>query len=292
MARRLDYLLRETAIGLRRNWVVTFAAISTVFISLFLLGSFLLLSKQAGAWIDLYTAKVEVAVFLTDDISLEQQNRLGEMLNDMPEVSTVHYESKDEAYARFKELFKSNPSLVENVSKDALPASYRVKLKEPDKFKVVAARLEGQPGIDEIRDQREYLDQFFAVAKALRYGLLAVGGIMLISAALLIANTVRMSLFARRKEIGIMKLVGATNWYVRVPFLVEGIIQGLLGAAIALLGIFAIKEFVIDPAQVNFQWLPFLATSDTLFAIPLMLGAGMAVATIASLLAMRRLLDV
>jgi cell division transport system permease protein len=292
MARRVDYYFRETISGLRRNGVVTFAAISTVFISLFLLGGALLIGRQTDLLIEAQAQNVEVAVFLLDDISRDQRLRLNEKIATMPEVDTVVYESKDEAYRNFKELFANQPELWQNVGPDALPASFRVKLADPEKFEVIAARLAGEPGIEEIRDQRELLRQFFAVASIFRFGVGATAIIMLVSAAGLIANTVRMALFARRKEIGIMKLVGATNWYIRIPFLVEGMVQGLIGAGVALAAIFTIKALWFDELRGQIGFIPLLQTGDMFFVVPLLLVAGVVVAAVASLFAMRRFLDV
>jgi cell division transport system permease protein len=292
MARRVDYYFRETVSGLRRNGVVTFAAISTVFISLFLLGGALLIGRQTDLLIEAQAQNVEVAVFLLDDVSGAQQRRLNDKIANMPEVETVVYESKEAAYRNFKELFANQPELWQNVGPDALPASFRVKLADPEKFEVIAARLEGEPGIEEIRDQRELLRQFFAVASIFRFGVGATAIIMLVSAAGLIANTVRMALFARRKEIGIMKLVGATNWYIRIPFLVEGMVQGLIGAGVALAAIFTIKALWFDELRGQIGFIPLLQTGDMFFVVPLLLVAGVVVAAVASLFAMRRFLDV
>ena len=292
MARRVDYYFRETVSGLRRNGVVTFAAISTVFISLFLLGGALLIGRQTDLLIEAQAQNVEVAVFLLDDISGAQRLRLNDKIANMPEVDTVVYESKEEAYRNFKELFANQPELWQNVGPDALPASFRVKLVDPERFDVIAARLEGEPGIEEIRDQRKLLRQFFAVASIFRFGVGATAIIMLVSAAGLIANTVRMALFARRKEIGIMKLVGATNWYIRIPFLVEGMVQGLIGAGVALAAIFTIKALWFDALRGQIGFIPLLQTGHMIFIVPLMLVAGVVVAAAASLFAMRRFLDV
>lgn len=292
MARRGEYFLRETISGLRRNGLVTFAAVSTVFISLFLLGGALLIGRQANLMVEATTAKVEVAVYLADDISPQQRNRLQDMLLDLDEVASVDFESKQEAYERFQLLFADQEDLRENVTPDALPASFRVKLADPEKFAVVDAVMTGQPGVDKVQDQRDLLKQFFAIANVFRFGVGAVAIIMLVSAAGLIANTVRMALFARRKEIGIMKLVGATNWFIRIPFLIEGMVQGLLGAGVAILSLFVIKVVFVDPLRNQIGFIPLLRNADMMFTVPLLLVAGVLVAAIASLVAMRRFLDV
>jgi cell division transport system permease protein len=292
MARRLDYFFRESLSGLSRNFFLALAAISTSFIALFLLGGALLAGRQVNLLIEQSTANVEVSVFLRDGISGIQQQHLQQLLLQMPEVDTAHYESKAEAFQRFREIFKNEQDLVENVSPDALPASFRVKLEDPEKFEVVAARLAGQPGIDKIVDQRDVLKRLFAVARVFRVGVTMVAVIMLVAAGLLIGNTVRMAVFARRKEIGIMRLVGATNWFIRMPFMIEGVFEGLFGAAVAILFLFAGKVVFIDSIRNQVGFLPMIGTPDVIWTIPWLLIIGVAVSVFAGFLAMLRYLEV
>src|SRR5207249_9148154 len=165
-------------------------------------------------------------------------------------------------------------------SPDALPASFRVKLKDPSQFDVVAVQLQGQPGIDRIVDQRALLNRLFAVTRVFRVGVLVVAIIMLVSAAALIGNTVRLAVFNRRKEIGIMRLVGATNWHIRVPFLIEGMIEGLLGAGAAILGLFIMKVLFIDPLRGKLGFFPLVGTRDIVFTVIPILIIGAAVAAV------------
>ena len=294
MGRRFGYFFRETAAALRRNGLVTFAAISTVFISLFLLGGSLLVQKQVDLMAGDWAQKVEVSVFLRDEASQGEIDGLSQKIHAMPEVQQVFYESKEQAYERFVNLFEESPALVENVSPESLPASFRVKLNDPGKFAVISARLAAEPAIDTIQDERRVLNKLLAVTGILRTGAQAVAAIMLIAAGGLIGNTVRMAVFARRREIAIMKLVGATNWFIRIPFLIEGMVQGLLGAGFAILGLFVMKELFIDPlrSQSLFGFIPWFGTSHILFTVPILLIAGVLIATVASLFAMRRFLEV
>ncbi|MBA3553101.1 MAG: ABC transporter permease, partial [Actinobacteria bacterium] len=157
MAPRFDYFFRETVNGLRRNGLLAFATVSTAFIALFLLGGALLVRQQTNIMVEQATANVDVSVYLRDDVSPSQQRELNKILLRMPEVSIVRYESKDAAYERFKVIFEDQPDLVNNTSPDALPASFRVRLENPEQFAVVEARLAGQPGIDNIVDHSEFL---------------------------------------------------------------------------------------------------------------------------------------
>jgi cell division transport system permease protein len=291
--RRIEYYFKETFQGLRRNGLLAFAAVSTGFIALFLLGMALLAQREVNLLIDATYQDVEVSIFLQDKISPEQQRHLDSLLRGMPEVASVEYESKAEAYQRAKDvIFRNEPEVIRNVSPDAFPASFRVKLDDPQQFRVVNARLQGQTGIDQIVDHSLLLDRLFSVTAVFRWGMFAVAVIMLVSAAALIGNTVRMAVFARRKEIGIMRLVGATNWHIRVPFLIEGIIEGLLGAAAAILALFIMKVWFFDDVREKVQFLPWLGTQDVVATIPALLIAGVLVAAVASLLAMRRFLEV
>ncbi|HEX2032277.1 MAG TPA: permease-like cell division protein FtsX [Actinomycetota bacterium] len=293
MGRRFGYFFRETAMALRRNALVTFAAISTVFISLFLLGGSLLVERQVRLMTGEWASKVEVSVFLREDASQAEIDALGQKIHGIPEVQEVYFETKQEAWDNFQELFRDSPALVDNVDPQALPESYRIKLTDPSKFEVIRARLAGEPAVSEVKDEQAVLKKLLAVTSVLRTGVLAVAAIMLLSAAGLIGNTVRMAVFARRKEIAIMKLVGATNWFIRVPFLIEGMVEGLLGGVIAVMAIFAMKFAFIDPlrGQVGFvhAWID---TPEILFTVPILIGAGVVMAAVASLLAMRRFLEV
>lgn len=293
MGHRLPYYLRETTAALRRNPLVAFAAISTMFISLFLLGGSLLVTKQVRLMAGEWASKVEVSVFLRDDASADQIQALNLRIGELPEVDTHFFETKEAAYEQFRRIFSDTPALIDNVDASAMPQSFRIKLVDPEQFAVIRARLVGDPAIDEIRDEQRTLKRLFAVTGVMRTGVQAVAGIMLIAAAGLIGNTVRMAVFARRKEIAIMKLVGATNWFIRVPFLIEGVVEGLIGAGMAVLAIFVMKVLFIDPLRGSIQFIgPWVGTGEIISTIPIIVGAGLLLAAVASLLAMRRFLEV
>ncbi len=292
MPRRAEGLFHEATSGLRRNGLVAFAAVSTTFIALLLFGLSLLISRQVNLIIERTYGNVEVAVYLTDPVNPQTVQVLTEKLNQLPVVSDVHYETKDEACARFRAIFASQKSLVENVDCSKLPASLRVKLSDPEQYAQVAAVLKGQPGIDRVVDQSGILQRLFAVTRVFRVGVFVVAIVMLVAAAILIANTVRMGLFARRKEIGIMKLVGATNWRIRAPFLLEGLFESLIGASAAILFLFGLKVLFINPLYKQILFVPWVTNRDVIAVIPWLLIAGSAVAVVAALVGMRRFLDV
>src|SRR5438034_7398696 len=291
--RRLSYYFNETLNSLRRQGLMVFAAVSTVFISLFLFGGALLIGKEVNLILDYTTEKVQVAVFLQDTISEADRTRLTTMLEQMPEVESVRYESKGEAYQRFLKIFQSEPAITHNVGKDAIPASFQVKLKDPSKFNVVAARLSGQPGIESIRDNRDILSKFFAVARILRLGAFIAGVVVLLASATLIANTVRMGVFARRKRVGIMRLVGATNWFIRFPFLLEGAVEGLVGSVAAVVTLFILRRLFFNSFHNYILFWPVIPSSTLWWPyVPILCLIGVSVAIFSSFVAMRRFLEV
>jgi cell division transport system permease protein len=305
---RVEYYFRETAAGLRRNGVVAFAAISTAFIALFLFGLALLIKEQLNLVIDAYTGSVEVVVYLTDDTnggtSAETVGRLTSELQDLPAVASVEYESKQEAYQRFLELFSGQPAMTDQVDPNAIPASLRVHLADTTQYEQITSALgcsndaaTGQlqctePGVREVKDYRNLLDRLNTIDTVLSLAMLGISTLMVIAAVVLVANTLRMGQFARRKEIGIMRLVGATNWRIRVPFLIEGLVETLLGAFGAIFALFLTKVLVIDSLRESLPWLPIVRNSDVLFVVPWILVAAAVVAIVAGTVGMRRFLDV
>jgi cell division transport system permease protein len=303
---RLEYYFRETAAGLRRNGVVAFAAISTAFIALFLFGLALLIKEQLSLVIDAYTGSVEVVVYLSDEgsSSPETVGRLTSELQDLPAVASVEYEGKQEAYQRFLELFSGQPAMTENVAPNAIPASLRVHLSDTTQYEQITSALgcednptTGQlqctePGVREVKDYRNLLERLNTIDTVLSLAMLGISTLMLIAAIVLVANTLRMGQFARRKEIGIMRLVGATNWRIRVPFMIEGLVETLLGAFGAIFTLFLTKVLVIDSLRESLPWLPIVRNSDVLFVVPWIVVAAAVVAIVAGTVGMRRFLDV
>jgi cell division transport system permease protein len=290
--RRVEYFLRETLNAFRRNGFVVFAAISTAFIALFLLGGAILVQREVNKIAASVEANVEVSVFLDDTISSTQQANIQQLLENMPQTKSVSYESKEEAYQKFLQLFKDQPDLTKNVSQDALPASFQVQLKDPNQFGAIAQQLQGQPGISTIRDNKHIYDRLLRITAIFRWGVLVVAFVMLIASMALIGNTVRMAVFARRREIGIMRLVGATNGTIRVPFLLEGLIEGILGATAAILALMIMMALFIDPLRGTIQFLPLVGSTDILYAAGIILLAAIGVALIAGFFATRRYPDV
>lgn len=298
MSARWRYILQEAGTGLLRNRMMSLAVVLSVAVSLTLLGASVLLSDQVRLVTGEWTGKIEVSIFLCDgrtcpEITAEQQEELREALENTPLVREVFFESKQEAFANFREQFQDQPELAESVTSDALPASFRVKLVDPERVDVIQSRFEAWPGVEEIVDQRELVDSFLSFANAIQNSALGIAGIQLVAASVLIANTIRVTAFARREQISIMKLVGASNWYVRLPFVLEGVIAGTLGALVAISLLAGGVPLVTDFLSENISFITaFVGREDVLVASPLLLGVGVGIAALSSVAALWRFLDV
>lgn len=305
---RVEYFFRETAAGLRRNGVVAFAAMSTAFIALFLFGLSLLIAREFALITRVLTGNVEVQVYLTDPVNPGTVTRLTETLRDAPAVASVDYWNKQRSCEEFRRLFEGQQVFLEQVDcEEVIPTSLRVKLRDVANFQQVTAALgcevivddEGdphqrcaEPGVRSVADYTELLERLDSLTRVLSLSVFGIAVIMLASAVGLIANTLRMGMFARRKEIGIMRLVGATNWRIRVPFLIEGLVEALLGAAAAIAGLFLVKVFVVDNLRGTAPWLPLIKNGDIVAVMPWILLAAAFVAIVAGTIGMRRFLDV
>ena len=297
MTARWTYVIREAFIGLRRNLMMTVAVILSVTVSLTLLGASLLLSEQVDLATDDWTGRVEVSIYLCDDrvcpaITSEQQEQLREDLEAQEVVAEVFYESKQDAYERFTEMFADQESLIEAIDQDTLPASFRVRLENPELFNVIADQFSTYPGVEEIVDQREVLNQFLRFTNVVRNAALVVAAIQLVAAGVLIANTIRVAAFARREQTGIMRLVGASNWYIRLPFVLEGVFAGLIGALVSWGLLWATVPRVAGGLAQDIELMPFIGEAQVLAVGPWLLLAGVGIAAVSSILALRRFLDI
>ncbi len=297
MTARWRYIMVEAFIGLRRNLMMTFAVVLSVTVSLTLLGASLLLSDQVDLATDDWVGRVEVSIFLCDDrtcpaITPEQQEELRSELETQEVVAEVFYESKREAFERFQELFSDQPSLVDAIDPDTLPASFRVRLENPNLFNVIADQFSAFPGVDEIVDQREVLNQFLRFTNVVRNAALIVAAIQLVAAGVLIANTIRVAAFARREQTSVMRLVGASNWYIRLPFVLEGVMAGLIGALASWGLLYATVPRVAGNLSRDIELMPFIGAEQVILVGPWLLIAGTGIAAFSSIVALRRFLDV
>ena len=299
---RAGFLFSEVRIGLRRNLTMTFAVIVTTAISLSLLGVGLLSNSQVNAMKDYWYDKIEVSVYLCGSLSespscdggvVNEEQRLGikSDLESLPVVQSVFYESQSEAYSRFQERFKDS-AIAQNVTADQLPESFRVKLKDPTQYAVVVSAFSGRPGVDVVQDQRSILEKFFKLLNVLRNGALLVGLFSVLTAGLLISNTLRIAAFNRRRETGVMKLVGASSWSIQLPFLLEGIISALIGWVFATGLLAGLKSVIDSKVAPLLTFTNFFGWNEVWIASAWLLLAGLGVSTVASAVTLRRYLKV
>jgi cell division transport system permease protein len=300
---RASFILSEIGIGLRRNLTMTVAVIVTTAVSLTFFGFGLLFNKQVNEMKDYWYDKVEVSVFLcgqdseapscaAGEVSQAQREQIQTDLRGMPEVANVFYESKQQAYKRFKEQFKES-AIADNVTADQMPESFRVKLKNPEQFPIVATAFAGRDGVEQVQDQKALLEKFFRVLNYLKAGAWGLAPIMIVVAVLLISNTIRVAAFSRRRETGIMKLVGASSFSIQLPFLLEGAIAGLIGALMATGAIALFQSQVVERvARPAFPFTDFVGWSDVGRTVIWIIPVGVLLAALASFLTLRKYLRV
>jgi cell division transport system permease protein len=297
---RISFVSKEVGNGLRRNFTMTVALIVSVAVSLSLVGAALLLSAQVdrmkGYWYD----KIEVSIFLCGNTSVaftctgvatdEQRRNIETVLGSLESVQDVFYESSADAYEQFKEQFAGS-AILANISPDALPASFRVKLDNPENFEKVSSALQSVQGVESIQDQRQLLDRFFQILKGLQSFALAIAVAMLFVTVLLVMNTVRVAAFARRRETSIMRSVGASNMSIRLPFILEAAVAAILGSTLATAGILASKYWLIDAKLApNLTFIPFVTWNEVLAIVPVLYLVGVGTTVLAASITLRRYL--
>lgn len=248
MALKLDYVVRETTTNLRRNVTLSFAAIMTVGVSLALFGSALLLQhgveNVSARWED----GIELIVFLQRDISEEQTAELQAAFDANDEIAKADYVNLEQSQAEARRLFERNDAMLKQIEEnpELVPASYRIEPRTKDSAVIASLQQQfnSQPGVLRTTSSQDAVQTVSDVTQFSRTAILAVAIGLLVAALMLILNAIRMAMFARRREIEVMKLVGATNWFIRVPFMLEGIVQGLVGAALALTGVWTLDRFM------------------------------------------------
>ena len=300
---RLKFILSEVGAGLRRNLTMTIAMILTTAISLGLLGTGLLLAKKIDEMKETYYEKVQVSIFLNQDATDADKAAIEAKLDELTaddEVESYFFEDRDEAYARFQKQFESQPELVKNTPKEALPESYRVSLVNPERYELVAEAFteskddEGvatyAAGIDTVRDEGAILDRLFSVFNGLRNATIAVAIAGAIAALLLISNTVQLAAFTRRTETGIMRLVGASRWYTQVPFVLEAMVAAFLGAAVAMGGMLLAKTLLVDRyfgGMIERGTIPMISGADIWAVAPWITLIGMTLAALTAWITLR-----
>lgn len=260
---------------------MTIAMILTTAISIGLFGGGLLVLRLADQSRNIYLDRVETQVFLTDDISAndltcdsEQCQALRAVIESRDDVTSVRFLNRDDAY---EDAVRRVPQYRDVASQDAFPASFVVKLDNPEQHADFDAAMVGQPGVRSVLNQKELIDRLFAVLDGLSSAAFAIALVQAVGAVLLIANMVQVAAYTRRTEIGIMRLVGASRWYTQLPFLLEAVIAATLGVIIAVLGLIVVRALFLEKALDQFYQANLIARidyADILYISPILFGLG------------------
>lgn len=295
MGLSVDYVVRETAGNLWRNRLMSLAAMLTIAVSLALVGSALLIKQGVATSTIAWRGGVQLLVFMQPNATKTQTHAISAQLGQLSAVQSFSYVDKSLSYDEFRRLFANQPDLLNSVTEKEIPPSYRIVLKNPAEAPAVGSMFNGQPGVKAVQYNSaaiRTLERVSSIAQAVIIGLAVI---LLLSATVLILNVIRVAIFSRRREVMVMKLVGATNWFIRIPFMLEGFAQGLVGALIAglaVVGIRAMFDYLITHFQVKLLSGFVLTGHDVLMTELLVFGVGLVVGTGGSALAVRRYLDV
>lgn len=301
---RAQFVAHEVWVGLRRNLTMTIAVVATVAISLALFGTGLLINSQVNSMKDYWDGKIQVSVFLcvksspnpdckgNIPVPSSQKKQIKAELENLPQVQTVYYESQKQAYTHFKEKFKNTPAFVKATEADDLPDSYRVKLTDPNQGKAVINALTSQKGVDLVNGKDQTTETFLKVLNRLKWSSLVIALLQIGAAFLLIGNTIRISAYNRRRETGIMRLVGSSNLYIHLPFLLEGAIAGLVGGLVAAGLLVSTKPLLFDRIHQYIGSTGTLSWSTVTWVIVISALIGMALCVLSSFVTLRRYLKV
>ena len=295
-------IVGEALLGLRRNLSMVISVVLVTFVSLTFVGAAILMQAQIGTMRGFWGERAEVTIYMCSPLSVSDTCVGGEATQEQidnvkktlegdalaPLISEVRFETKEEAFADFVENFGEEQANV--VGMEQMSVAYRVTMKNPQQSEVLSEALSGEQGVDEVNDQRKLLDPLFSALTVATYIAVGIAALMLIAAVLLIATTIRLSAYARRKEIGIMRLVGASNRSIQTPFVLEGVFAALLGSVLASAAVLAGVRFGVEgylAERVPFMR-PLVGLEDAVFVVPIIIGLGVVLAALSAGFAIRR----
>jgi len=303
---RFGFVFGEIGHGLRRNVSMVVSVILVTFISLTFVGTASLLQLQIGQMKSYWYDRAQVAIYMCTEVSPADVCAQGEASTDLkmavedklkspvlaPYIKQYFFENHKQAYDKFEQQFAGN-SVAKYVSPSQLNETFWVSLKDPSKSQIITESFSGVAGVEEVRDQRSYLDQIFNILNAASIAAVGIAALMLISAALLISTTIRLSAFSRRREIGIMRLVGASNFYIQLPFILEGVVAATVGSLLAAGAVISVVQFFVQGyLATKLPFTNFVNLNDALLVSPVLVGAGILLSAIASGFAIRRYLRI
>jgi len=299
------YTLTELGQGLRRNLSMPLAVVLTLFVSLTLVGMGVLLNQQAAKAAEHWGSELQITVWLCKDrdqnaacvgeVTEAQKQAIAKVVEENPEVAGYHFESKDEAFEKLKDTYApgkfDGPNSV--ITAEDMPESLWIELEDPEQFEGITSAVVGLDGVSGIRDARDTLKPIYGAIDALKWGALATALFLVVAALLLVANTIRLAAFARRREIGIMRLVGASTLYIALPFLLEAVVTAALGVLFAAAALVAFEKFGIqDRIQGELNFIPWIGWPEVQYAIGVIAILGPMLTVIPTLVLTRKYLKV
>ena len=302
---RLGLILGEVGSGFRRNLSMVVSVILVTFISLTFFGGAILLQVQIaqtkGYWYD----RAQVTVYFCTNIDLDAKCAQSEATKDQidavgaqlkgptlaPYIKHAYFQTHEQEFKNFQQQFKGT-SAAQLATPDILPQTYRINLKDPNQSEVVIDQVHGMPGVETVEDQRAVLDPIFAIMNAASLTAIGIAALMLVAAVLLISTTIRLSAFSRRRELGIMRLVGASNRFIETPFILEGVLAALIGAALAAVAIVLLVRFFVQGYLATTISGVTIGLGDALLVAPILLVVGAVLAALSASVAIRRYLKV
>ncbi len=281
--------------SLKKNKTITFASIITVAATLFIFGVFLIVAQTINMGVESVESKVEIKAYLIDEITTQEQSNIETILQGVEGVKEVTYESKEEAFDKFKERLGEDNAILAGFSEDRnpLPNSFVVSLEEPEAAMRVEEALSGVRGVEDVGNERETVERIIGLAKIIRTMGVVIFIILVLVSLFLISNTIKLTVYSRRREIGIMKFVGATDWFIRWPFLIEGMIMGLIGGIIAVGVVFFAYQLVYADITQSLFYAGLVKPSEVLNSFSWQFGlTGVVIGALGSFIALKRFLDV
>lgn len=295
MAISLEYVVKETAGNLWRNRLMSLAAVLTISVSLALVGASLLMKQGVATATSQWKGGVQVLIFMQPNATPSQTNAIAHQLNSLPEIKNYTYVDQAASYQEFRRLMANSPDLENSVTQSQIPPSFRVVLKNPNDASSVGSLFEQQVGVKNVNFNRAAINTMLRVTSIVQLVIVILAVVLLVSASVLILNVIRVAIFSRRREVAVMKLVGATNWFIRIPFMLEGMVQGLVGAIVAAGAVVGIQElfrYAVGHYQIAILS-NFLVTSHDVFMTEIFVVlVGIFVGAGGSALAVRRYLEV
>ncbi|WP_027625191.1 permease-like cell division protein FtsX [Clostridium lundense] len=291
----LKYFAIDSLKSIKRNRTISFASAATVAATLFILGVFLLTALDVKQVVKDVESKVEVKIFLNNDITIGQEKEIEAKIKSLNEVASVRYENKEQAMKNFKEqIGENNKALIEGIEKEnPLPNAYIVKVKDPEMVTKVVDSVKGMKGIYEIQEGRKIVDRIIAITKTIKWIGMVLFTILIGVSLFLIGNTIKLTVYSRRKEIGIMKYIGATDWFIRWPFIIEGMIIGVFGAIIGCVVLYYGYNVVYTKVSTAMFLIKLVEPKYVLTTISWQFGLlGILIGSIGSILSIRKFLAV